>query len=587
MAKTIKQIFQIHRKTIYPGLCLIFISITIISLFTGNPLYADEAPPSPQQFYGTVTDNGTALGSGYTVVAKVNGTQVASGITDSQGRYGYSPLFLVVCSQGQAIEFFVNGIKASENATCSPGSMTPLNLTIIGTPPPLQTIATGFPGKSDNITLTNNILSAAKELSSADGRVRLSFAANTTINLQGQTALGAATESNPNAAADNSTMIRAYSFTPAGATFSPAATMTLKYETPLPSGISESGLYIAYWTGSSWQSLTSTVNTTAKEVSASVSHFTIFAIRCIPSQAVPPPAPPPPAPTTTAVTTDILGTSGSFSLSSGTLVSATSVGSADGRISISLAANTAINLQGSQQLTVVQLASPPAPPANAKTIAAYTFGPDNANFSPALTITIKYNLSDIPAGVSESSLYIALLEGTNWTELPSTVNTQNKTVAAQVSHFSTYAVLGKVAPTPTPTPTPAMFTLSDLTITPEVAKAGEQVTVSVRVVNSSATEGIKTVVLKINDKDEAQKEVTLAPGKSQAVTFTVSKSDPGSYRVSTEGLSAKFEVKATASGGGQPASSLSIPILIVIVAGGLLVIILVVVLIFRQRSSGY
>lgn len=586
MAQTIKAIFQIHRKTIYPGLCLIFISIIIISLFTVNPLYADEAPPSPQQFYGIVTDNGTALGSGYTVVAKVNGIQAASGITNSQGRYGYSTFFLVVCTQGQAIEFFVNGIKASENATCSPGSVTPLNLTIML--PPVQTIATGFPGKSDNITLTNNILSAAKELSSVDGRVRLSFAANTTINLQGQTALGAATESNPNAAADNSTMIRAYSFTPAGATFSPAATMTLKYETPLPSGISESGLYIAYWTGSSWQSLTSTVNTTTKEVSASVSHFTIFAIRGIPSQAPPPPAPPappPPTPTTTTVTTDILGTSGAFSLSSGTVASATSIGSADGRISISLAANTAINLQGSQHLTVVQLASPPAPPANAKTVAAYTFGPDNANFSPALTVTIKYNLSDIPEGVSESSLYIALLEGSNWTELPSTVNTQNKTVTAQVSHFSTYAVIGKVAPTPTPPPASSGFTTSDLTIAPVTAKTGEQVTVSVRVVNISSPEGKTTVVLKVNDKNEAQKEITLAPSKSQQVNFNISRSEPGTYKVNIDGQSAKFEVKATS--GADQLSGLSIPILVVIIAGGLLVIILVVVLIFRQRSSGY
>ena len=64
---------------------------------------------------------------------------------------------------------------------------------------------------------------------------------------------------------------------------------------------------------------------------------------------------------------------------------------------------------------------------------------------------------------------MALLENANWTEVPSTVNTQAKTVTAQVSHFSTYALLGRVtaatespaspaapeAPATTPATTPA------------------------------------------------------------------------------------------------------------------------------------
>jgi hypothetical protein len=137
-----------------------------------------------------------------------------------------------------------------------------------------------------------------------------------------------------------------------------------------------------------------------------------------------------------------LGSIGSFSLTgSGTVPAATSLSSADGKVSIALAANTAVNLQSSSQLTVMQLATVPTPPANARVVEAYDFSPSNATFNPALTVTVKYDPAILPAEVSESNLYIALLEGSTWTEMPSTVNKQNKTVTAQISHFSTYALL--------------------------------------------------------------------------------------------------------------------------------------------------
>jgi len=114
-------------------------------------------------------------------------------------------------------------------------------------------------------------------------------------------------------------------------------------------------------------------------------------------------------------------------------------------MSISLAANTAISLpSGSQQITAIQLASSPTPPADSVVIEAYAFGPDNTTFSPAITVTVKYDAASLPSDVQEANLYIALLENSNWTALDSTVDTQAKTVTAQVSHFSTYALLGKM-----------------------------------------------------------------------------------------------------------------------------------------------
>ena len=82
-------------------------------------------------------------------------------------------------------------------------------------------------------------------------------------------------------------------------------------------------------------------------------------------------------------------------------------------------------------------------------IEAYAFGPENTTFAPAATVTVKYDAAALPTDVQESNLYIALLENSSWRDLPSTVNPQAKTVTAQLSHFSTYALLGKVTVAPT------------------------------------------------------------------------------------------------------------------------------------------
>jgi len=146
-------------------------------------------------------------------------------------------------------------------------------------------------------------------------------------------------------------------------------------------------------------------------------------------------------------------------------------------------------------------------------------------------------------------------------------------------------VLGRTstaAGTPTAPASTGAFSTSDLTVSPASVKAGDMATVSVRVVNGGSAEASKTVILKINDQDEAQKNVTLAPGASKVVSFNVSKSAPGNYKVSIDGQSDSFQV--TGGSGGQPAD-LSMPTLIIIAAGGLLVILLVIMLVVRQRSG--
>lgn len=109
-----------------------------------------------------------------------------------------------------------------------------------------------------------------------------------------------------------------------------------------------------------------------------------------------------------------------------------------------------------------------------------------------------------------------------------------------------------------------------------------------RLVNGGTADNSKAVVLKVNDVNEAQQDITLTPGKSQVVNFKVTKATPGTYNVSVEGLSSSFQVQAgTAAGSEAQDNTASLPIIGIIFVGGLLIIVFVIILIVRQRSSNY
>jgi hypothetical protein len=187
-------------------------------------------------------------------------------------------------------------------------------------------------------------------------------------------------------------------------------------------------------------------------------------------------------------------------------------------------------------------ANPPAPPANANIIGlAYNFGPAGATFNPPITLTWTYDPATLPAGVAEQNLVIAYYDAASgkWVELPGTVNTTTHTVTAQVSHFSTYAIIGKYAP--------AAFTISSLNISPIEVAPNDKVTIGVSVTNTGGIKGDYTVVLNINGVKEAENSVTVAAGSSQTVTFSVAKDKAGSYSVAVGGQSGSFTVKAPPS----------------------------------------
>jgi hypothetical protein len=86
-----------------------------------------------------------------------------------------------------------------------------------------------------------------------------------------------------------------------------------------------------------------------------------------------------------------------------------------------------------------------------------------------------------------------------------------------------------------------IFSVSNLTITPNQVKFGNPVTISAIVSNSGSEAGTYSVVLRINGMVENIIDLMLSPGASQATTFTVNK-DGGEYYAEVDGLSGVFVV---------------------------------------------
>jgi hypothetical protein len=87
-----------------------------------------------------------------------------------------------------------------------------------------------------------------------------------------------------------------------------------------------------------------------------------------------------------------------------------------------------------------------------------------------------------------------------------------------------------------------IFSVSNLTITPNQVKAGEPVIINAIVSNNGSEAGTYSAVLRINGIVENITDLMLTPGASQATTVTVIKETGGEYYTEVDGLSGTFIV---------------------------------------------
>jgi hypothetical protein len=71
--------------------------------------------------------------------------------------------------------------------------------------------------------------------------------------------------------------------------------------------------------------------------------------------------------------------------------------------------------------------------------------PSGATFSPPIDVTIKFEPTKLPAGLSPGDLTLGYFDTTkgSWVLLDSTVDSANHTVTAPTTHFTTFAILNQ------------------------------------------------------------------------------------------------------------------------------------------------
>jgi predicted alpha-1,2-mannosidase len=123
------------------------------------------------------------------------------------------------------------------------------------------------------------------------------------------------------------------------------------------------------------------------------------------------------------------------------------------------------------------------------------------------------------------------------------------------------------------TATGTEFAVENLRISPQRVYLGENVTVSVDVVNVGENNGTKFLALKIDNTLEAIENITLEPGESGIVSFKVSRDVPGVYEVEIENLTGNFIVEVKPKTGFPlPVAIAGVAVIIVAFVGGYLLL---------------
>jgi hypothetical protein len=189
-------------------------------------------------------------------------------------------------------------------------------------------------------------------------------------------------------------------------------------------------------------------------------------------------------------------------------------------------------------IRITTLTEPPEVSENMEMMGlAYELTPAGANLNPSATLSIRYDTSEIPQGISEKNLVVAAWDEVDkkWIEFESTVDPKTRTISTKIDRFAIYMVMARAHP--------ANFTIADLEVNPGEVTLGESISISVLVTNTGDLIGSYQATLKIDNEAVATEDVTLVGGASQTVTFTTAKDVAGTYSVNVNGLSGTFTIK--------------------------------------------
>jgi len=176
---------------------------------------------------------------------------------------------------------------------------------------------------------------------------------------------------------------------------------------------------------------------------------------------------------------------------------------------------------------------------------AYNFSPSGITFSKPTRLTLGYDINQVPPNTASVVLaYYGAEMG--WVELEPEIGAVAEVgrVTAPVKHFTIFAVLGRITPS-------ASFTLRNLSVTPSVRKAlenitfviwtGREATVSFDIANQGKAPGTYPALLKMDGTAVDSKEIKLSPGETDQAVFTITGIKRGRHIIEIGSLKTEFQ----------------------------------------------
>ncbi len=173
----------------------------------------------------------------------------------------------------------------------------------------------------------------------------------------------------------------------------------------------------------------------------------------------------------------------------------------------------------------------------------YSQNPSLFTISPPGKLVLSYDLSELPPNsLSVFSAYYDAQKG--WVELSPGDITEAGELAVEVSGSLFFTIMVKLGPPPSPPPSPAepCFRPSNLVIEPGEAKPGQEITISLIVTNIGGAAGTCTLEFKVDGEVRSVKSVTLEPGESEVVSFSIIEAMEGEHIVEIADLRGDFTI---------------------------------------------
>ena len=192
-------------------------------------------------------------------------------------------------------------------------------------------------------------------------------------------------------------------------------------------------------------------------------------------------------------------------------------------------------------IEIREVEAPPLPPNTVLVGNAYNFEPTGMTFSRPVRITLGYNVGELP-GDTATLIMAYYSSEAGWTALQteSSQVAETGSLTARTNHQTVFAILAEVSG----------FQVSNLSISLSrsetwgfltfAVRTGEEALIAVDVANTGDHEASYAVSLKVNGGIRDGQEITLAPGQSEHVAFTISGNEPGRYAVVVGDLSGEF-----------------------------------------------